>query len=397
MFGFGSPVYLTSQTLSLSLDWTRRVSHNFTDWVVRGEVSRISSNLLLRGPLFHRMMIPIGDDHEQDPRSYIESRGIRIGDTYQGAGIVDVVLPSQHLHIFVEKDNSQHYLFIDGQKEVGLDDFKNQCAVVLLALGFLTGYLPRDEHYVLQSRDVNHTKPQGVLFERQADSIYSRVQVLDNAWSIEIHGRKQTWRAPSSALSELILRCLGDASLARTLRLVCQCNPLPLELKAGVYCVALETMKNILLDRDSGGMKPVREKVALRQMQSQFREIVASMPKDAFDDKDALLKKIDNINTPANRKGLLRCFELVGVPLYASDEKCLSLRDDFLHGRLPFGESTESGDPPELRFMVNKLHFLVATLVMKSAGYSGPIVNNAAFRHWRDFDEASGEEPYRMV
>lgn len=397
MFGFGSPVSLSSSTISVRLDWTKRISHNFIDWIIRGEAPHVSSNILIGERMFHRMMIPIGQDHEQDPRSYIESRGLRIGETYRAAGIIDIILPFQHLHIFVEKEHKQNYLFIDGQKEIELGEFKNLCSTILWALGFLTGYLPRDEHFVLQSRDVNHLSPIGVQFERQQDTIYSRVQVIDNAWNIEVGGRRQIWRAPSSTLTQLVLRCSQDASLARTLRLVCECNSLPLELKAGVYCVALETMKSIILEKATDEIKPVKDKKALNQMQSRFRDVISEMSDDLFGDKQALLRKIDNINTPANRKGLSRCFELVGVGLRESEEKCLLLRDEFLHGRLPFSETDGVADPPQLRFMVNKLHFLVAVLVMKWSGYSRPVVNNAAFLHWRDLDENSGEEPYRMV
>jgi hypothetical protein len=390
MFGFAAPVDLLVGDERMRLDKVSQISHGFEDWIVRGVAHEVSSTYSSEGKLFHRMLLPIGKDHEQDYRSYVETKGIHIGSIYRGAGIIKVNLKDDGLQVFVGERNGSSYLIIDSQSALASEEFLMECNAVLLALGFLTGYLPRNERYVIQSPSRDRVVVSGLCYTRLSDTIDSHVRVLNHAWHEEVNGKRLSWYLPAEILSSLTQMCLADERLSRTLRLVGESNALPIELRAAVYCVAMETIKDIVLEDAGPRVKPIRETSVVEHVQLKFREIVDGLDETSIGDKKALLGKIEHINQPANRRGFSQCFEHLGVTLSRRDEQCLALRDKFLHGKLPLVGG-------ELAFMVNKLHFLVSTLVMKHVGYSGPILNNAAYHNWRLEDAEHHEPHYRFV
>jgi len=397
MYGFASAVHLSGGDYPLVLDRTKSISHQISAHVLHGSSHELSFDFDETTLLFQRLVLPIGADHEEDFRSYIDSKGVRIGSTYRGAGIIEVELKASRLQLFVSEREKERFLFVDSSERMILEAFLKCCSATLLALGFLTGYYPRDEQYVLQSISNDRREISGARFRRLSDTIGSSTRVLSHNWHTENNGQKRTGKLDPSMLSKLVQRCMEDDRLARALRLVVTSNPLTIEVKAAVYCVALETVKNIIMEGAGDRVKPIQDKKVVEEVLLQFRQIVAALPAEAFGDQEGLMRKIDNINSPPNRRSFSKCFELLGIELTSRDEECLSSRDEFLHGKIPFDGSEDPDVDGDLPFMIAKLHFLVSALVMKFIGYSGPLLNNAATFNWKLKDKTHSEDPVRYI
>jgi len=148
----------------------------------------------------------------------------------------------------------------------------------------------------------------------------------------------------------------------------------PLEIKASTYSVALETIKNIIIEDNQEKINPFKSKKVASSTIKILKSEIEKIDDSEFNSKESVLNKVEQLNQVGNKDSLILSFKLLNLTLTEDDKRCINMRNDFLHGRIPY--NSESGDKDnELQHIVYKLHLLVTSLIMKNAGYSGLMLN----------------------
>jgi hypothetical protein len=65
----------------------------------------------------------------------------------------------------------------------------------------------------------------------------------------------------------------------------------------------------------------------------------------------------------------------MGINLSSDDQDCINNRNKFLHGNIPFDHETKENRRKELSKINLTAHLLTCALLLKYAGYKGPIKN----------------------
>ena len=124
-----------------------------------------------------------------------------------------------------------------------------------------------------------------------------------------------------------------------------------------------------------------------------LKETLSSFPDSSFNDKNTLLKKIDNFNTIGNLDGLYKIFEDQGMQLNDHDRETIRHRNNFLHGRVPSDKKTSLSEEHYLTGITLKMHLLISALLLTGAGYNGHFLNYYKYR----FPKASDEPVFRKL
>lgn len=84
---------------------------------------------------------------------------------------------------------------------------------------------------------------------------------------------------------------------------------------------------------------------------------------------------LENLNMAGNNDSFKLAFKLVDFKLTKEDEKCISMRNRFLHGNIPFENESEQQKKRELLSIALNAHLLTCSLIFKYAGYNGVVIN----------------------
>jgi hypothetical protein len=179
--------------------------------------------------------------------------------------------------------------------------------------------------------------------------------------------------------SNMTTKARNDNRFLRALKIITEGNEYPLEIRASAYSVALETIKNIIIEENEEKINPFKEKAFARITIKQLQAIINPLDEIHFNNKGAILNKLEQLNQVTNTDSFKIAFSICNFVLTESDEEALVKRNDFLHGRIPFEDETETWLNKELKFITYKLHFLVTALIMKYCGFNGLLKNNPKF------------------
>lgn len=137
----------------------------------------------------------------------------------------------------------------------------------------------------------------------------------------------------------------------------------------------METVKKIIIDENIEKIIPFINPSFAADTILKLKKIISAIPDNEFNDKASVLRKIDNLNTVGNNDSFKLAFKLVGFNLTKEDEKCILMRNRFLHGNIPFENEPEQTKKKELLNLTLNAHLLTCSLILKYAGYSGVVKN----------------------
>ncbi|MGI4735080.1 MAG: hypothetical protein ACRYG7_07870 [Janthinobacterium lividum] len=332
---------------------------------------------------FHRLVIR-QDLHYGNLAGHMESNRVQAGETMRGAGLVNVNINEETYQFFdfyttgAEDNKRKGYFYIDSSNPVLYADFEKAIGAILYSSAFITGELPRNEMYIVQATDASFSSITGAQFRRIEKSIDRGPSIVDPKTMRELSiGETGTGYVSQEVFSTLVAYAYNDARMLRALKIVIESSDYPLEIKGATYSVALETIKNIVLEANAEKVKPFKSKADAKRIIAQLRVIIDASADEIYNDKKAITARVDNINQATNSAGFASCFTQVGINLSVDDIKVLNNRNDFLHGRLPFEHEVKPEQNNELQFVVHKYHFLLSSLVLKFCGYSGYVKDNS--------------------
>ena len=366
-------------------DGVSLVTKTLSTGVSNGMLGQVNNRFNDQTPTFHRLVVR-QNLHHRTLTKHIESNRVQVGSTMRGGGLVNISI-GEAKYVFydfpvkqLEEAQDQTYYFIDSSSPVLCVDFEKAVGAIIHASAFITGELPRDEMYIVQAKDSVFHDITGAQYRRLEKSIDTGMDVVAplTMRSLKI-GEMGTGYVSEAVLSALASHAYHDARILRALKIVVESGLYPLEIRGATYSVALETIKEVILEVYQDTVKPFRDKTHARSVIKRLREIIEGEEEERYNDKRTLLSKLDNLNAPANAAGFAACFEKLGIELNQRDLRVLNNRNDFLHGRIPFEDEFKGKENHELKHIVYRYHFLLSALVLKFCGYSGYIKNNATF------------------
>nr|HPH47231.1 hypothetical protein [Chryseolinea sp.] len=249
----------------------------------------------------------------------------------------------------------------------------------------LSGFLPRNEIYLFYSETEKLNDNLIFEYRKIQGTVDSGMEVIspDDFRDIERQKGNQVSRldsvVKSAIFSNLASLVFNDSRLLRALSIIAESNIYPLEIRAATYMVALETVKNIIIEINEDKVNPIKDKLISRKLIKEIKALIEKLNPSVFNNKGAIISRVEQINQITNTDSIYKVFELLELQLNNDDKECLAKRNDFLHGRVPFESEILFKHSKELQHITYKIHFLITSLILKYAGYSGFIKNNPKY------------------
>jgi hypothetical protein len=347
--------------------------------ITNGEVWHIEKSFTKNDKIFFRAVFPKIREDKKCHYDFIESDNFQYQESYRAAGFISIQCGDVKLQLFDIQEGVSHYLIIDSTTSLLYEEFERILGAIIYSTGIISGNLTRSEIYILQSVNEQFNTFSGFHYRKLEESISSRMEVIDKRGLEFMVGYPVNALIPNSVFSKLITLAYTDKRYLRAFKTIAESNLYPLEIRASVYSVALETLKNIVIEENEKAVNPFKEKEYARDAIKKLLEIVKEMDDSKFNHKQGVLNKIEQLNQIGNSESFLKAFEIVEIDLLDADKKAIAMRNDFLHGRVPFENEIESIGNDQLRLITYKLHFLVTSLILKLAGYSGYVRNSPRY------------------
>ncbi|WDF77127.1 hypothetical protein PQ469_24895 [Mucilaginibacter sp. KACC 22773] len=311
--------------------------------------------------------------------------------------LVKITIEDEEFH-FYEFQNDGYYLAVESVQPVSLKKFQHIVRAISNAYGFLSGNLFLDEGYFLFSdtadfavlKDIYYTtfrdsiKTSYALYTTNPYSLYP-ITATDKAGILKQSEEIKNWYEKVPEFSPEVFSKLCELfylkePFSRAAIVMVQANTLALEIKGSAYSVALETITNQLL-KDNGidFPKPIEDSKQAEDFINKLKALAdEAFPGDNQDHKTLrriLHGKFNYINAPTNADKLSKPFALFNYTLLPYELKVLKDRNQYQHGKLPARTAEDNVVFREVYFSCVVLHRLIAILILKSAGFSGYIIN----------------------
>lgn len=325
-------------------------------------------------PLFYRAIFPLST-YGQYPVHYIESGPFKTGTSLRILGYVTMGLAKYKLGFYDYDIDNKRYLFIDCHTQTIKKEFEELVDAISFSFGLISGCVQRDEVFYLGSDTTEFNIIRSFEIKRLPDSVAGWQAISPRDYK-EVEKQPKTEYLPVSVFCTLVQQCLDDKRLLRAIKILTESFDCPFEIMASTFSVCLETLKNIVIEKNEEKINPFKEKSFARKTITELKTFIDAIDPDHFNNKEGVLKRIEQLNQVGNADSFFLVFDLLGIKLNEDDKNCIHKRNDFLHGRIPFEDEEEQVQSSELRHIVCKLHFLLTCVILKNAGYSGPILNN---------------------
>jgi hypothetical protein len=315
------------------------------------------------------------------------------------------------MHLFNYSHSDLNYLIIDCPTKISVVSFQKKCYSILLALGFIKGHFIHDECFILSfdNEDMSHSvgmiynslrtsiQTQQPLFTTNFYSIYQDTDYLSDDFGRVLKEDPLYKRLqgdmlffPDHTFSKLSELCLQSEKIQRSVLIFIDSHLATLETKIPNYYVVLEAVGGYIYEERKRNAKekisvaPIKDQKLANHLIEDIKELIKSfkMENNIIEDDfslDILFKNVDRLNSPPNADKLKEVFTYVGYELTIAQKKLLIDRNRFLHGSF----LKIVGDEELFREGLHsalKLESMIAVLIFKLAGFSGPIINYTALR-----------------
>lgn len=324
-------------------------------------------------------------------RGYV-TKEFKTEQYFVASGLMNLEVEGLKLRMIDCHYEAKRHLIIDCLIPTDLSTFKKVAEVLMVVNGVCWGAFIRGKSIVLFSSDSEFREIIDFSYIKYSNS-KTGISVLKPTELGQLkEGIPKEHRAISvSVLNKICGLAINSQAFQRALTIIAESHETAIVTRAATYCVALEAIRNFILDDDTNSFtKPIKDRALSKEIRNSFRSIIEGYSEEEFNDRDSILKKIDNLNQFGNTEGFMKIFELHSITLDEVDKETLKKRNDFLHGRLPFSINTSDEDK-ELSLVLLRLHLLLCVLILKLGGFEGYFSNNI---RWK-FRELQHEPVFR--
>lgn len=332
--------------------------------------------------------------------------------------LLKLKITDTEFHFFtVNRAKNEHYFVIDVTSKIQLDSFLRAANSILLTYAFLKGDYHGKQAYILTYSHSNFRTPSSLSTMVMAGEVYngfaihstkpfSIVQLQkrirhkkdnegrtigsDTKWA-----NKYMVEFPSECFAKICeLICLNGGVL-RAIILYVSNHQTTLELKIPTLFVAIENITKILVGGDTKKPSIIQDAVIVSKIKKIIKGSVKEInaikrehrPKNLNEEAEKeyeanfarIASKLHGFNEGSNNKKLSDPFIDFGYTLTEEESDLLKVdRNKFLHGD-DYSKIEENYEKEfkELFHISLRLQKLIAVLLLKQAGYSGYILNNA--------------------
>jgi len=396
------PLELTNETDTYylpehSLLINSHKSNDFDSYILTGSITQITSieDEKSIADSYIRLIIPVihGNPNLSLIHGYVYENDInKRHDT-----LIKIFIEEQEYNFYEIQQNGL-YLAIDSLKPLSFEKFKNIVSNISNAFGFLTGKLFLDEGYFLFSNTQSFEIINDIYYTTYRDTIITNYSLytinpfsLYNVTATTIEGIKEEseeitkWyeKVPGFSpdiFSNLCTMFFQKEAISRGAIVLLQGNNLALEIKGSAYSVSLEAITNqILKDHSISYPKPIENAEKADELIRKLTEVLHGEFNDETEENKTIRRifgtKIRDMNAPTNADKLSKPFGIFGYVLKAYEIEVLKGRNLYQHGKLPTKKAEDDAVFKEVYFSCLVLHRLIATLVLKYAGFKGCIIN----------------------
>lgn len=296
--------------------------------------------------------------------------------------LLQLIINNIRIHLMFFKDNEKHYFIIECIDKTNFSTFIEIYNAIMHGYGLITGNFIKNDYYVISSSNSNYTNTESILFRKFKTNIYFNYPIIDsniNHYILNLKNdhteryEKKLNYLSQETFSFLCENILNKPRLLNSINIILEATYYPLITQTACYCVALETISEIISEK-------VDTKIILDDL---FSELLVSLNKriNMYSKKyelteiqrDKLLKKLANMNKNSNANKLKYPFEYFKIELKKEDAKAIGMRDKLLHGT--FHHLTKKNGEHDLIVSSYRLRYLISKIILKHANYNGYIVN----------------------
>ncbi len=316
------------------------------------------------------------------------------------SGLLSVTVGQYAVDIVDYYNEKTRYVFIDCKEPVTLSIFEKIVEAVTTSYGFISGFFLRGEMFCLQSSDVDFSTIEGCIFKELEPTINTGLALFDPRTVAELQNDKKLGRysmLKPAIFSTIITKAFENERMLRAMKIIAEGNAYSNEIRASVYSVALETVRNVIIEQNEDKVAPIKDKTFAKKLKEDFKKLIDEGDDEQFTNREALYKRINDFNQLPNKDSFKAAFSIVGFELTTEDIKCLESRNVFLHGKLPVDNAKDIES--EIKYFTHKLHFLVCALILKYCGYYGWVVNSHKYLEFfdPDYKNSKDEATFRTI
>lgn len=346
----------------------------------------------------YRAIIPFPNFNKK-PMEFIESQPFKTSSSLRVAGFIPLNIGNKRFGIFDYKINGTDSLIFESYQIIKQNEFENILSTILYCFGLISGCLIRDEFLILNYTDLKDENITGFHLRKIEESI-NGMPSIDPQLYRELDKNKMPPKYLSSDFfANMVSKSISDLRLYRSIKIITESFKYPLEIKASTYSVALETLKNIIIEENGEKINPFKSKSKASKIIQKLKCIINELQDSDFNNKKTVLNKLEQLNQVGNRDSFILAFNLLEIPLNQDDENCINMRNDFLHGRIPYENEIKEKEEKDyqLQHIVYKLHLLITSLIFKYCGYTGYMLNNIKLIDLIHFKKNIKEPLFRKI
>lgn len=372
-YGFANPFeIITANRTYISHHGAGSLSLKMADgFSSEGELWELESNFA-GGRGYYRAIFPL-DDYTEIPVSHLLGEPFKTNNSFRAAGYITVHIDEFEIGFFDYQVDKKKFVFIECKNLIDREVFEDLVESIIHPFGLISGSLLRNEVNILKFDNSDFSNFAGFQFKKTRDSVISSLELINPRQHKDFMGLSKTEYFPINIFSKLSELCYNKKPFLRCISMINQARNLNVENQAASIFVALETIKQIIVDENIKSISPFVDPVFARKTIQEFKMTISNISESEFNDKASVLRKLENLNMVGNNDSFKLAFKLVGFPLTQEDEKCIAMRNRFLHGNIPFEDEPQSKREKGLRNITLKAHFLTCSLILKYAGFNGVV------------------------
>lgn len=411
--GFNEEIVLTSSEFNCYSDkeGITSIKLAFKDFqTIQGELSELTTKRKKDiENTFLRIVIPT---EKEAPTTLLDGTSYTDNKTEYGHGLATLNLNDKKYQLFryKQKDSEQYYLVIDCLSLNDFETFYYDSSYILRAFSLITGNWYGGQRFILTSKDPLFEQIDFVHFKKDDNTLITNYRIIDSfkfvqymkALGNESYKISEN-RFPGDILSQMAQKMQKEEELKRALFLVLEGNDAksPI-LKTCTYLVAIETLASLISKNHKEHFITIKNLSVAKELKKKIKAVVEVFKNDLEEkDYNAVVKKTEYLNSPANMDKILKSFDLYDIQLSQSMQKLIKSRNVYLHGKTPYKENQIRDKMYEIGINSLKLQMLTCILFLKYCGYSGHIKNLAGYQIHNDYDndEAStyDEHLYHII
>jgi hypothetical protein len=325
-------------------------------------------------PAYYRAML-IQTKYMKRITEFIIGQHFSIGDSLRIAGYNEICVEELQLAFFDHYEDKTNYVFIDSLVPLTMQLFKEQLTSLLTSYALISGSLMQDEILFIKSTESDFSNLSEFYFERTIDSIDSWVELLSPRNYRDLYNLPTTPYLDPPVFSKLVYLCHSNKKYLRAAKIITESKNLPPHIEVAAVFVALETVKELIIDKHREKVKPFKDPAFASSIIKEFIDRVNLIDDEKFLNKKRVVSKLAQLNAIGNNESFTMAFELLGIDLNKEEKEFIKKRNHFLHGSIPFEDEEGEKTTMELHKIALYMHMLTGALMLKFAGYSGPIFN----------------------